>query len=88
MLRQAQHDVLVNHQFPFQRTFLRTEAGEVAYINQPYPDVPHQEVGTPDYSDLPLTEYLSVIEVLNPMHRLWSDGTEFRWTKEGAVATA
>jgi transposase len=22
------------------------------------------------------------------MHRLWSDGTEFRWTKEGAVATA
>ncbi|WP_257883277.1 radical SAM protein [Hymenobacter sp. DG01] len=61
-----------------QRTFRRNEAGEVEYINQPFPDVPHPEVGTPDYSDLPLTEYLSVIEVLNPMHRLWSDG---RWNK-------
>ncbi|QJX46186.1 radical SAM protein [Hymenobacter taeanensis] len=78
MLRQAQHDVLLSHQLPFQRTFLRDEAGEVVYINQPFPDIPHPEVGTPDYSDLPLTEYLSVIEVLNPMHRLWSDG---RWNK-------
>ena len=48
------------------------------YINHPGPDIPHPEVGTPDYSDLPLSEYLSVIEVLNPMHRLWSDG---RWNK-------
>ncbi len=48
------------------------------YVNHPGPDIPHPEVGTPDYSDLPLSEYLSVIEVLNPMHRLWSDG---RWNK-------
>ncbi|TGE22510.1 radical SAM protein [Hymenobacter aquaticus] len=61
-----------------QRTFLRNAAGVVEYINHPHPDVPHTEVGTPDYSDLPLSEYLSVIEVLNPMHRLWSDG---RWNK-------
>ena len=63
---------------PLQRTFLRDEAGQIQYINHPHPDVPHAEVGTPDYSDLPLTEYLSVLEVLNPMHRLWSDG---RWNK-------
>jgi radical SAM superfamily enzyme YgiQ (UPF0313 family) len=61
-----------------QRTFLRNATGEIEYHNQPFPDVPHPEVGTPDYSDLPLTEYLSVLEVLNPMHRLWSDG---RWNK-------
>ncbi|SDX79370.1 Radical SAM superfamily enzyme YgiQ, UPF0313 family [Hymenobacter psychrophilus] len=61
-----------------QRTFLRNATGEVEYINHPQPDIPHPEVGTPDYSDLPLGEYLSVIEVLNPMHRLWSDG---RWNK-------
>ncbi|MDQ2793010.1 MAG: radical SAM protein, partial [Bacteroidota bacterium] len=61
-----------------QRTFLRTAAGEIEYRNQAFADVPHAEVGTPDYSDLPLTEYLSVLEVLNPMHRLWSDG---RWNK-------
>ena len=61
-----------------QRTFLRNAAGAVEYVNHPHPDVPHAEVGTPDYSDLPLGDYLSVIEVLNPMHRLWSDG---RWNK-------
>lgn len=61
-----------------QRTFLKNREGEIEYINHPFPDIPHPEVGTPDYSDLPLTEYLSVLEVLNPMHRLWSDG---RWNK-------
>jgi radical SAM superfamily enzyme YgiQ (UPF0313 family) len=64
---------------PLQRTFLRNAAGEVEYRNDATTtDIPHPEVGTPDYADLPLTEYLSVIEVLNPMHRLWSDG---RWNK-------
>jgi radical SAM superfamily enzyme YgiQ (UPF0313 family) len=65
-------------QAELQRTFLRNAAGQVEYLNHPHPDVPHPEVGTPDYSDLPLGDYLSVIEVLNPMHRLWSDG---RWNK-------
>jgi hypothetical protein len=65
-------------QSELQRTFLRNEAGEVEYLNYPHPDIPHPEVGTPDYSDLHLGDYLSVIEVLNPMHRLWSDG---RWNK-------
>ncbi|HUH25018.1 MAG TPA: radical SAM protein, partial [Flavobacterium sp.] len=36
------------------------------------------EVGCPDYSDIDLNQYISVIEVVNPMHRLWSDG---RWNK-------
>jgi radical SAM superfamily enzyme YgiQ (UPF0313 family) len=41
-------------------------------------DVPQREVGTPDYRDLLLDKYLSILEVANPMHRLWSDG---RWNK-------
>ena len=41
-------------------------------------DIPQRETGTPDYSDLQLQKYLSVIEIANPMHRLWSDG---RWNK-------
>jgi len=41
-------------------------------------DIAQREVGTPDYSDLRLRDYLSVIEIANPMHRLWSDG---RWNK-------
>jgi hypothetical protein len=61
-----------------QRTFL-LENGRVVYKNgATAAHIPHTEVGTPDYSDLPLEQYLSVIEVTNPMHRLWSDG---RWNK-------
>lgn len=53
--------------------------GEVVYINNPLKrDYKQSEVGTPDYSDLHLTKYISVIEVVNPMHRMWSDG---RWNK-------
>jgi hypothetical protein len=52
---------------------------KVKYINNSNtPDFKQKDVGTPDYSDLPLRKYLSVIEVANPMHRLWSDG---RWNK-------
>ena len=52
---------------------------KVAYINnKACTDYKQGEVGTPDYSDLLLDKYISAIEVVNPMHRLWSDG---RWNK-------
>lgn len=52
---------------------------EVCYLNESDDkDFAQSQTGTPDYSDLPLDKYLSVIEVVNPMHRLWSDG---RWNK-------
>ncbi len=54
-------------------------ADEVHYLNGAVePDIPFSKTGTPDYSDLKLDHYLSVIEIANPMHRLWSDG---RWNK-------
>lgn len=60
------------------RTFL-LENGEVVYINnKAVKDYRQGEVGTPDYSDLKLDKYISAIEVVNPMHRMWSDG---RWNK-------
>ncbi len=60
------------------RTFTRTN-GIVAFFNgSAVPDIRQDDTGTPDYSDLPTHSYLSVIEVANPMHRLWSDG---RWNK-------
>jgi hypothetical protein len=62
----------------FKRTFL-LENGEVIYKNDSLrKDYKQAEVGTPDYSDLVLDKYISVIEVANPMHSLWSDG---RWNK-------
>ncbi|EHQ04001.1 B12-binding domain-containing radical SAM protein [Gillisia limnaea] len=62
----------------FKRTFLM-ENGEVTYNNtSARADYKQAAVGTPDYSDLFLKEYISVIEIANPMHSLWSDG---RWNK-------
>jgi radical SAM superfamily enzyme YgiQ (UPF0313 family) len=61
------------------RTFLRvSDSAEVRYINMVEPDVPFAEVGTPTWDGLPLGSYLSLLDMLNPMHRLWSDG---RWNK-------
>jgi radical SAM superfamily enzyme YgiQ (UPF0313 family) len=59
------------------RCFLRDE-GEVRYVNFPEPDIPFDNAGTPTWDGLPLDRYLSLLDMLNPMHRLWSDG---RWNK-------
>lgn len=65
-----------------ENTFKRTllfENNQVVYKNNTtLHDYKQSEVGTPDYSDLLLDQYISVIEVANPMHSLWSDG---RWNK-------
>lgn len=62
----------------FKRTFL-LENKEVVYKNNSKRhDFKQSEIGTPDYTDLKLDQYISVIEIANPMHSLWSDG---RWNK-------
>jgi len=62
----------------FKRTFV-LENGAVTYKNNTLKNDYRQAfVGTPDYSDLFLDQYISVIEIANPMHSLWSDG---RWNK-------
>jgi hypothetical protein len=61
------------------RTFLRdADTGTVRYVNLVEPDIAFAEVGTPTWDGLPLERYLSLLDLLNPMHRLWSDG---RWNK-------
>jgi radical SAM superfamily enzyme YgiQ (UPF0313 family) len=60
------------------RTFAMVDS-QLKYCNGSIsPDYKQFDVGTPDYSDLQLDKYISVIEVVNPMHRMWSDG---RWNK-------
>ena len=61
------------------RSFVRDDtSGAVRYINFAEPDVPFEQVGTPTWDGLPLDRYLSLLDMLNPMNRLWSDG---RWNK-------
>ncbi|WP_374541132.1 radical SAM protein [Flavobacterium sp.] len=67
-----------NPNLPLKRTFLIKE-NQLIYQNDAIQvDYKQSQVGTPDYSDLLLDQYISVIEVANPMHSLWSDG---RWNK-------
>lgn len=62
----------------FKRTFI-LEDQQVTYKNNSLrSDYKQAFIGTPDYTDLLLTQYISVIEIANPMHSLWSDG---RWNK-------
>jgi hypothetical protein len=63
---------------PLLRTMLREGDRVVTRSDPSLHDIPHAETGTPTYDGLPLGRYLSLVEMLNPMHRLWSDG---RWNK-------
>lgn len=60
------------------RTFLLQNQQVTYFSNESCKDYKQADVGTPDYSDLLLDQYISAIEVVNPMHSLWSDG---RWNK-------
>ena len=60
------------------RTYVR-KGDEVALENDvTQHDFPQSDTGIPTYEGLPLDRYVSLLEMLNPMHRLWSDG---RWNK-------
>ncbi len=61
------------------RTFVRDpDSGAVRWRHLAEPEVAFEDVGTPTWDGLPLGDYLSLLDMLNPMNRLWSDG---RWNK-------
>jgi radical SAM superfamily enzyme YgiQ (UPF0313 family) len=61
------------------KTIIKNEEGKIEIINPNSTDrIPFEETSAPDYSELPINKYLSMIELTNPMHKLWSDG---RWNK-------
>ncbi len=63
---------------PLVRTYVRKGDAVVLETDATQHDFPARDTGTPTYDGLPLADYVSVLEMLNPMHRLWSDG---RWNK-------
>jgi radical SAM superfamily enzyme YgiQ (UPF0313 family) len=63
---------------PLLRTYVRREGRVVLETTDALPDLHHRDTGTPTYDGLPLGRYVSLFEMLNPMHRLWADG---RWNK-------
>jgi radical SAM superfamily enzyme YgiQ (UPF0313 family) len=63
---------------PLCRTFVRRGGAVALVTDATVSDVALRDAGTPTYAGLRLDRYLSLFEMLNPMHRLWSDG---RWNK-------
>jgi len=57
---------------------VRTYTRSHHYVDIGEPDIAFSQTGTPTYQGLPMQDYLSLLDMLNPMHRLWSDG---RWNK-------
>ncbi len=61
-----------------ERTFV-LEKKRVAYKNKiPNTIYHHKDLPAPNYSGLPFDKYLSFLDVVNPMHRMWTDD---RWNK-------
>ena len=68
-----------DHATQLVRTFVRSAEGKVIFRDSPgFHDIPQKQTGVPSYRGLLLDKYLSIFEMLNPMHRIWSDG---RWNK-------
>ena len=61
-----------------ERTFV-LENSQVVYKNRiPNTIFHHRNLPAPNYSGLPFDKYVSFLDVVNPMHRMWTDA---RWNK-------
>ncbi len=61
-----------------ERTYV-LENNKVVYRNKiPNTIFHHKNLPAPDYSGLPFHKYISFLDVVNPMHRMWTDA---RWNK-------
>ena len=77
LLRLAAHVLRGAKRSRLMRTFCR-EDGRVVLHNASGTEIPHGRTGTPTWEGLPTDRYLSLMEIPNPLHRLWSDG---RWNR-------
>lgn len=68
----------IKGELQLKRTFVLRNNKVVFCDNSSLPDYQQRELSAIDYSDLPLGKYISIIELPNPMHALWSNG---RWNK-------
>jgi len=61
-----------------ERTFL-LKKGKVVYQNKmPNTIFHHKDLPAPSYNGIEFSTYMSFLDVINPMHRLWTDG---KWNK-------
>ena len=78
LLRITEYITGVIDESGLERTYV-LEKGRVVYKNKlPNTIFHHKNLPAPSYLGLPHDKYLSFLDVMNPMHRLWSDG---KWNK-------
>ncbi|NRA10490.1 MAG: radical SAM protein, partial [Crocinitomicaceae bacterium] len=78
LLRIIQHLSKKSEIDSLERTFI-LKKGKVHYQNKiPNTIFHHKSLPAPTYEGLQLESYLSFLDIINPMHRLWTDG---RWNK-------
>jgi len=71
-------DFIKNREGPLLRTMYRKD-GRVKYVSDPtLTDVKFKNLDAPSFRGLDMNRYVSMMETINPMQRLWSDG---RWNK-------
>ena len=61
-----------------ERTYICKNNKVVYADKQPNTIFHHKNLPAPSYIGLPTAKYLSFLDVMNPMHRMWSDG---KWNK-------
>ncbi len=71
-------DYIKNGEGPLLRTMYR-EDGKVVYSSSSeLKDIKFKNLDAPSFRELDMNRYISMMETINPMQRLWSDG---RWNK-------
>lgn len=60
------------------RTYFKKDKTVTFSSDAALTDKPFKNIEAPDFSDLDFSKYVSMYEMLNPVHRLWSD---FKWNK-------
>ncbi|MDR2937534.1 MAG: radical SAM protein, partial [Prevotellaceae bacterium] len=60
------------------RTFYINEDKVLVYSENDEQNIRFAELPAPDFSNLPSEKYISLVELTNPMHKLWTDGA---WNK-------
>jgi hypothetical protein len=61
-----------------ERTFVLENHRVIYKDHKPNTNFHHRNLPAPDYTGLPFEKYISFLDVVNPMHRMWTD---YRWNK-------
>ncbi|MDC1106972.1 radical SAM protein [Prolixibacteraceae bacterium] len=71
-------NIVYKKQLPLIRTFQHLQDKIIYTDNSADFPLSHEQIGTPDYTGLPWDQYMCMVEMTNPMHRLWTEG---KWVK-------